>query len=92
MRRVGVGIAPFVWEIQTTQAMAPVNVSPDRFRTMEAAYTAGQARLGEFLSSTPARRKTAQASQASAPESSVEDVWQPDEDDPDAVDLDMGVR
>lgn len=55
---------------------------------MEAVYTAGQAKLGEFLSSNHVKQKKVQASQASAPEISVKDVRQPDEDGPDEVDLD----
>jgi hypothetical protein len=69
--------------------MAPVHVSPEHFRTMEAAYTAGQARLGELLSSHRVKQKKVPASQASALEISVKDVWQPDEDGPDEVDLDI---
>jgi hypothetical protein len=49
VRRVGVGADPFTWEISESNVAAPRYVSPDRFRSMEAAYIAGRARLNEFL-------------------------------------------
>jgi hypothetical protein len=49
VRRVTVGSAPFAWEIHRAGATGPIHVSPDRFRGMEAAYKAGQARLDDFI-------------------------------------------
>jgi hypothetical protein len=49
VRRVTVGSAPFGWEIHCAGATGPIHVSADRFRSMEAAYRAGQARLGDFI-------------------------------------------
>ena len=49
VRRHRIGAAPFAWEIHQTELFAPVYVSPERFRSMEAAYIAGQARLKDFI-------------------------------------------
>jgi hypothetical protein len=49
VRRVEVGAAPFRWEVYREEGAEPIHVSPDRFRSMEAAYRAGQARLTEFI-------------------------------------------
>ncbi len=49
VRRVRGSAAPYVWEVYRTNAMGPIHVSRDRFRSMEAAYQAGQARLSEFI-------------------------------------------
>jgi hypothetical protein len=48
VRRTGVGLAPFTWEVHG-DAAAPIHVSDDRYTSMDAAYEAGQARLPEFL-------------------------------------------
>ena len=55
VRRVGVGSAPFNWEVHRAGAPAPVQVSAERFRSMEAAYQAGQARLTGLISKRPQR-------------------------------------
>ena len=52
VRRAVGGAAPFRWEVYRDEGCEPLHISPDRFRTMEAAYQAGRARLAEF---TPAR-------------------------------------
>jgi hypothetical protein len=52
VRRGFVGIAPFRWEVHRAETAASIFVSSDRFLSMEAAYTAGMARLAEFI---PAR-------------------------------------
>jgi hypothetical protein len=52
VRRTKRGATPFVWEINRDSMAEPVYVSPDAFDSMESAYTAGQARLAEFI---PAR-------------------------------------
>ena len=49
VRRIHVGAAPFAWEVHRTSASAPVQVSAERFRSMEAAYQAGQARLADLI-------------------------------------------
>jgi hypothetical protein len=41
--------APFRWEIHQAETAASIFVSSDRFRSMEAAHTAGMARLEEFI-------------------------------------------
>lgn len=48
VRRAGVGAAPFTWEVHG-DAAAPIHVSDDRYKSMDAAYEAGRARLAEFL-------------------------------------------
>jgi hypothetical protein len=48
VRRVTTGTAPFRWEVRGETA-EPIYVSPGRYRSMEAAYTAGLARLTEFV-------------------------------------------
>jgi hypothetical protein len=48
VRRLGRGTAPFGWEIRTdTEGL--IHASPARFASMDAAYTAGAARLAEFI-------------------------------------------
>lgn len=62
VRRVTVGSAPFGWEIHRAGATGPIHISADRFRSMEAAYKAGQARLEDFIpkrSTRPADRQWA---------------------------------
>nr|WP_294523141.1 hypothetical protein [uncultured Rhodopila sp.] len=49
VRRVRTGAAPFCWEVYRDAAWKPLHVSPETFRSMEAAYKAGQARLPEFV-------------------------------------------
>ncbi len=49
VRRVGVGAAPFTWEIVGASPGTPLHVSSERFRSMEAAYNAGQDSLAGFL-------------------------------------------
>ena len=47
VRRVGTGSTPFRWEVQATDGLMPVQVSSERFRSMQAAYEAGQAWLAD---------------------------------------------
>jgi hypothetical protein len=49
VRRVWTGSAPFGWEVRRLDAVGPIYVSPERFRSMQEAYLAGQRRLGEFI-------------------------------------------
>jgi hypothetical protein len=48
-RRTGLGAAPFGWAIQRTDTDTMIFASPDRFRSLDAAYRAGQARLKDFI-------------------------------------------
>jgi len=50
VRRVRVGTAPFAWEVHRAGVPAPVKVSAERYRSMEAAYQAGQASLSSLIS------------------------------------------
>ena len=50
VRRVGTGSTPFRWEVQATDGLVPVQISSERFRSMQAAYEAGQA----WLTNSPA--------------------------------------
>lgn len=55
VRRIGLGAAPFTWEVHG-EAMAPIYVSADRYKSMDEAYEAGQARLAEFIPSRKSRQ------------------------------------
>ena len=87
VRRVGLGTAPFTWEIQGSSLTVARYVSPDRFRTMEAAYAAGQARLPDFLPKKTITQKKTRV----VPTPIITDNydWQSDEDDLDELDLDI---
>jgi hypothetical protein len=54
-RRLGTGTRPFGWEIHGADTIVPLYVSPDRFKSLQAAFEAGQLRLGEFITQ-PVRR------------------------------------
>lgn len=49
VRRVRVGANPFSWEVHRAGTTAPVQVSTEGFRSMEAAYQAGKACLAAFI-------------------------------------------
>jgi hypothetical protein len=49
VQRAGIGTAPFGWAIKRVDTDTMLHFSPERFRSMEAAYRAGQARLSEFI-------------------------------------------
>ena len=49
VRRAGTGTTPFRWEVHRADTLEAVYLSPERFVSMEAAYTAGKARLAEFI-------------------------------------------
>lgn len=59
VRRVAVGSAPFCWAVHNGDAFVPFHISKDRYRGMEAAFTAGQAWLANLASLTalPPERK-----------------------------------
>lgn len=54
VQRVATGSTPFKWEVQRGDMLGPIQVSAERFRSMEAAYRAGQAWLQDFLISKQA--------------------------------------
>jgi hypothetical protein len=49
VRRVRIGAAPFRWEVHRAGNADPIHVSSDHYKSMEAAFRAGQARLEEFI-------------------------------------------
>jgi hypothetical protein len=49
VQRAGVGAAPFGWAIKRLDTDSIIHFSSERFRSMDAAYRAGQARLSEFI-------------------------------------------
>ena len=49
VRRVRVGPTPFRWEVHMAERTEPLHVSLESFASLEAAYSAGQARLEEFI-------------------------------------------
>jgi hypothetical protein len=49
VRRVARGAAPFGWEVQRTDMEQVVHASTERFGSLDAAYTAGAARLVDFI-------------------------------------------
>jgi hypothetical protein len=51
--RVWTGATPFGWEVHRADAPRPVQISAERFRSMEAAYHAGQACLAKLLTKRP---------------------------------------
>jgi hypothetical protein len=53
VRRVRTGATPFGWEVHRADATRPVQVSAERFPSMEAAYHAGQARLTDLIAKRP---------------------------------------
>jgi len=55
VRRISVGPAPFTWEVHG-DAITPIYVSADRYKSMDAAYAAGRARLAEFIPSRKLRQ------------------------------------
>ena len=63
VRRVTVGSAPYCWEIRSADGISPVQVSPDRFRSMDTALKEGQAWLADFLSQPRLKRRRSQATE-----------------------------
>ena len=86
VRRMGVGTAPFAWEIQGSSSTVARYVSFDRFHSMEAAYAAGQARLLEFLPPKPVKQKN--TSKRQAPTVTDDHNWQSDKGGLDEADQD----
>ena len=58
VRRVATGSAPFAWELHKGDTMIPVRVSQQRFKSMEAAYKAGQVELQSYEPPTRPTRST----------------------------------
>jgi hypothetical protein len=83
VRRVGVGATPFGWEVY--DGITPRYASPDRFRSLEAAYSAGQARLAEFLPPKSIKQKQTLILQP-VPAMMDDHDWQLDANDPDETD------
>lgn len=50
VRRVATGSTPFAWELHSGDSITPVHVSTERFRSLHAAYTAGQTGLADYVS------------------------------------------
>jgi hypothetical protein len=49
VRRAGYGAKPFRWEIHGAETAEPVQLSDEKFPTMDMAWRAGQLTLREFL-------------------------------------------
>jgi hypothetical protein len=55
VRRINTGATPFVWEVRKDSEAVSLHVSAERYDNMEAAYSAGRAKLPDFISEpTPA--------------------------------------
>jgi hypothetical protein len=65
VRRTGVGSAPFTWEVHG-DGITPIHVSTERYKSMDAAYQAGQARLGGFIRSKELHRRNKELETADA--------------------------
>ena len=86
IRRVATGSTPFAWELHSGDNVSPVQVSLERFRSMHAAYLAGQACLAAYTSrqrsAKPKRSRSHQVSQTQHPSDQPEfDDLMDDEDD-----------
>jgi hypothetical protein len=88
VRRVGVGAAPFAWEVVGAEPGPPLHVSSERFRSMEAAFSAGQDRLAEFLPDLRVHRGE-RAKPASRQAAAPAIDWHADEADETGVDDDL---
>ena len=51
VRRICIGSAPFAWELHHGETSIPLGSSPERFKSMEAAYQAGHVGLKAYLAS-----------------------------------------
>jgi hypothetical protein len=71
VRRISLGAAPFTWEVHG-EAVTPIYVSVDRYRSMDAAYEAGQARLAEFIPARKLRQSNRAEPNAPVPEHDIE--------------------
>jgi hypothetical protein len=49
VRRITTGATPFVWEVRRDSEAASLHVSAERYDNMEAAYSAGRAKLLDFI-------------------------------------------
>jgi hypothetical protein len=49
VRRVSSGNSPFGWEVYRGDTVVPLQVSSDRFSSMEEAYMAGRSRLPSLM-------------------------------------------
>jgi hypothetical protein len=71
VRRAKSGTNPFLWEINGALTTEPIFVSPERFKSMEAAYRAGHARLPEFVTSARSMPRAAEGLQQQASQVSL---------------------
>ena len=55
VRRVATGAAPYGWELHSGDVITPIHLSRARFRSMEAAFKAGQAGSGRACCRAPVR-------------------------------------
>jgi hypothetical protein len=56
VRRINTGATPFVWEVRKDSEAVSLHVSAERYGNMEAAYSAGRAKLPDFINKpAPAR-------------------------------------
>jgi hypothetical protein len=103
VRRVATGVAPYGWELHSGDVITPIQVSRTRFRSMEAAFKAGQAGLAEHVAARQSTRRNRplpramansqrplfRPSSASAPDDEQSDVMDDNVlDDEDLADLD----
>jgi hypothetical protein len=59
VRRINTGAKPFVWEVRQDGEAVSLHVSAKRYDNMEAAYSAGRAKLPDFISNpTPASNRS----------------------------------
>jgi hypothetical protein len=54
VRRMAGGSTPYGWAVNQAEPFAPLHISSERFRGMEAAYKAGHIWLADYLSSRQA--------------------------------------
>jgi hypothetical protein len=49
VRRLAGGATPFGWEVHSGETIVPLQVSAERFGSMEAAYIAGRSKLADMV-------------------------------------------
>lgn len=64
VRRVAAGSAPFQWEVEREGAITPIQMSTERFRSMQDAYDAAQTWLADFVAANPARSRRSREARA----------------------------
>lgn len=72
VRRVSTGNTPFGWEVYRGDTVVPLQVSSDRFSSMEEAYMAGRSRLPSLMPQKKAApAKTPRSARAKAERASA---------------------